>query len=174
MLPQNCLDIWIMYIFTSLCYSDLHHSGGTGLFTKCCHPPPPQSRILPHCHAVLLLPSGTPAQEDLRAPQAPLRHLVLGELSDGPLGWSFHQKLWTVTQPTTSTCSPGVEPYRKDDANPKAFILISAYTQHRSLPLVSNSISFCLFVFFLLFFNGKHSQYGQINCIFLSDCAVTV
>ncbi len=72
--PQNCLDIWIMYIFASLCYSDLRHSDGTGLFTKCGHPPPPQSHILPHCHAVLLLPSGTPVQEDLRAPQAPLRH----------------------------------------------------------------------------------------------------
>ncbi len=66
-------------------------------------------------------------------------HLVLGDLSDGPLGWSFHQKIWTVTQPTTSTCSPC----------PKAFIL--AYTQHMSLPLVSNSISFCLFVFVIFF-----------------------
>lgn len=116
------------------------------------------SSSLSHCPTTTIWDAG-PRRSESPASSV-LTHLVLGELSDGPLGWSFHQKRWT----TTSTCSPGVESYRKAYANPKGFILIPAYTQHRGLPLVwaTPSLSVC---FFLLL--GKHSQYGPMNRFFL-------
>lgn len=120
--PTICISTYDIHIYTPLCYSHLRHSCGTWLPSECCHPPSPQSHIVPRCHAVLLLPSGTPAQENLKGPHTPVQDTRCSGVERRAAGPEFSSKaLNSDAVNTTSTCSPGVTPY---NAKTQAFVLI--------------------------------------------------